>query len=94
MSDRLPPAISPEGDLWDHDCVFRRMSRTLCERLGITPNDQGLYDFQRAGQRITNLRSERDNAYAEVMEVRALLGLDPFSTHEQLIEKLRVVVKD
>lgn len=89
MPDRLPPAISPKGDGYDHDCVFRRMSRTLCERMGVKPNDQGLYDFQHAGQRIEMLRRERDDAYSEVMEARAVLGLDPFSTHGQLLARLR-----
>lgn len=41
--------------------------------------------------KIERLQRERDDAYAEVMEARAIVGLDPFSTHGQLLAELRRV---
>lgn len=38
---------------------------------------------------IERLKRERDDAYAEVMEARAIVGLDPFSTSGQLLARLR-----
>jgi hypothetical protein len=42
---------------------------------------------------IERLKRERDDAYAEVMEARACCGLDPFSTHGQLVALLRRVFR-
>ena len=43
---------------------------------------------------IDRLKRERDDAYAEVMEARAIVGLDPFATHGQLLAELRRVFNE
>lgn len=47
--DRLPPAIDPDGNEVDHDCVFRRVLRDVAVRLAVHPDTLGRYDTTHIG---------------------------------------------
>jgi hypothetical protein len=54
-TERLPPAINPEGAEVDHDCVFRRMVRDLAQMVGVQPAEGGLYRAEDIEDAITAL---------------------------------------
>lgn len=51
-AEPLPPVRSPEGRLVDHDCVFRRVARDVCQWVGMQPDEQGLYAGAEAEHRV------------------------------------------